>query len=345
MLNLRIAASVVCAQIACAPAIAAPKVSTEFGIDFVTIGRPGNRGAFPEERFYNNPHYQNLGSVNYRYRLSRTEITSEQWVDFANAYEPYWAAAGGSRINPGFTGGWLNPQTLNPNLPANYSIAAGAELLAVQVQWRVAAIFCNWLHNGKVNEAWAFQSGAYDVSTFGSDPNGGYTDQESRSPGARFWIPSVDEWTKGAHYDPNRYGEGMEGYWLRMGSQNEPLIPGLPENGGQTSSGDFLPGFDEQFIPVGSYAHVPGPWGVLDTSGGVQEWTETIRSGFDLRFARGSGTNNTQYANFDVIDWYSTLGGPDHARNGMRLASAVPSAPLPAMLLGAIGAAGARRRC
>lgn len=328
-----------------AAALAAPqrdRPTNDFGIDFVRIGDPGNRAARPDERFYNQ-RFENLGRVNYRYRISKTEVTAEQYVDFANAYEPYWAAAGGSRLDSGFTGGLLHAQTLDPNLPANFTITAGAEQRAVSVNWRVAATFCNWLHNGKVTEGWAFQAGAYETSTFGGDFQSGYTDQEDRTPGARFWIPSVNEWAKAAHYDPNRYGEGQAGYWLRMGRQNEPLVSGLAEDAGQTSAGDFLPGFAEQLIDVGAYLHVPGPWGVLDTSGGVQEWTETIRGsslsgqGHDgRRYVRGSYANSSLYANFDLIDWYITTGIPDVSRHGIRLASAIPS-PSAAFIVACMG--------
>ncbi|MBL0921013.1 MAG: SUMF1/EgtB/PvdO family nonheme iron enzyme [Phycisphaerales bacterium] len=303
----------------------------DFGIEFVRIGAPRNRAALPEERFYNQ-RFEDLGAVGYRYRMAKTEVTASQWVGFVNAYDPYWVAAGGSRLSSGFTGGWLSPSTLDPNQAATYAIATGAERLAVKVSWRVAATYCNWLHNGQVNEAWAFQSGAYDVSTFGGSTQDGYTDQPERSPGARFWIPNVDEWTKAAHYDPNRYGEGEEGYWLRMGSQNDPLTPGLPENGGQTNGGDFLPGFGEQFMHVGSYPHVGGPWGVLDTSGGVQEWTETVRSFHDdgvlhsgRRYVLGSQAGDSGYDDKDLIDWYFTAGGPSLERFGIRLASMIPS--------------------
>jgi len=35
------------------------------------------------------------------------------------------------------------------------------------ISWRVAAMYCNWLHNDKRNDRAAFLNGAYDVSTFG----------------------------------------------------------------------------------------------------------------------------------------------------------------------------------
>ncbi len=322
------------ALVAAAPALAGANTrpTDDYGIEFVKIGRPHNRAALASERHFND-RFENLGRVNHRYRLSRTEITATQWVDFINAYDPFWIASGGSRINPGFTGGWMiMASTLNPNSPAGYVVEAQGANVAIAVKWRVAAAFCNWLHNGKVNDEWAFQTGAYDTTTFAGNLTDGYTDQATRSPGARFWIPSVDEWVKAAHYDPSRYGEDAEGYWLRKGGQNEPLTPGLPENGGQTSAGNFLPGPDEKFLPVGIYEDIGAPWGVLDISGGVREWTETVTAFFPgsdelhtgRRFVLGSEANNTQFATDDLIDWF-TSGAPAPHRYGIRLASAIPA--------------------
>ena len=35
------------------------------------------------------------------------------------------------------------------------------------ISWRVAAMYCKWLHNDKRTDRAAFLNGAYDVSTFG----------------------------------------------------------------------------------------------------------------------------------------------------------------------------------
>ena len=77
------------------------------------------------------------------------------------------------------------------------------------VDWRTCAIFCNWLHNGKSSARSAFLSGAYDVSTFGYISSaGGFTDQLTHNAGTSYWIPTLDEWLKAAHFDPNRNGPG-----------------------------------------------------------------------------------------------------------------------------------------
>lgn len=138
-----------------------------------------------------------------------------------------------------------------------------------------------------------------------------------RSPGARYWIPSENEWVKGMYYDPHRYGEGQEGYWRYPNSSNSSPIPGLPDEGGQTNAG--IPGLS--FAPVGQYPTVQSPWGLLDGSGSQSEWTERQRSGgsrFILGSRVGFATSN------DLIDTWST-GDPVLTMRGVRLASSVPS--------------------
>lgn len=323
--------------------------TSDFGLDFARINKPGNRAALPEERYYN-LRFENLGRVNYRYRISKTEVTAAQWLDFVNAYDPYWIAAGNTRFGTALSSQWIRPANHDPSQPGDYYIVDGAANRAITTEWRIAARFVNWLHNGMVNEQWAFDTGVYDAASFGGNAQDGYTDQAERSPGARFWLPSVDEWTKAAHYDPDRYGEGQEGYWLRMGGQDAPLTPGLPEDGGQTSGGDFLPGFDEQFLDVGLYTNIDGPWGLLDTSGGVREWTETVWGYYPggevhtgERFIRGSGAGNSFYLAHDLID-RADAGLPGLQTFGVRLASAIPSPGSPILFLSIAGLRLASRR-
>lgn len=325
-----------------------PRPTDDFGHEFVRVGRPGNRAALPEERYYNQ-RFPDLGAVGYRYRVSKTEVTAGQWIDFVNAYWSHWEANGGARGDNGFASEWINQTNSVPGQNPGYVVSPGAQNRAVQVEWEVAARYANWLHNSKVNAEWAFETGAYDTSTFAPHPDGGYTHQAERSPGSRFWLPSVDEWVKAAHYDPDRYGEGLEGYWLQKGGQQTPLTPGVAGSGGQTSAGEFLPGFQERLIPVGSYPQVAGPWGVLDTSGGAVEWMETIQffSADGLRhdgkhYALGSFAGSSDYEFDDYVDAYET-GSPFLSLRGIRLASMIP-APSAALLLLAPRLAARRRR-
>src|SRR5690606_16629073 len=138
----------------------------------------------------------------YEYRMAMTEVTVGQWFELVQAYAQFHDFGGlappaftGFGISYSFAGLFIRPG-ISPNRPADMS-------------WEYAARYCNWLHNGKVNEAWAFESGVYDTSTFTFNDDGRPNHQFHRSPGARYWIPSLDEWTKAAYHDPTRYGHGQ----------------------------------------------------------------------------------------------------------------------------------------
>ncbi len=309
-----------------------PRPTDDFGHDFVKVGRPGNRDALPEERV-DNVDWPNLGGVGHRFRVARTEVTATHWLEFVNAYDQYWAAAGGSRLDSHFTSELIRPTNLNPASPPNYQILPGLERSAVTMSWYMAARYCNWLHNDKGANQESFEAGAYDTSTFGVVPGVGYFDQIEHSPGAKFWIPTLDEWTKAAYYDPNRYGDGLEGYWSSVGRQNEQLISG-PPGVGETSAGTaFPPGYDYIAIGVGAYSDIQSPWGLLDTSGGVREWTETLDNPYidpngahnPARIYRGSEAGQGDYFDQDIIDDYPfDISNPNLSPAGLRLASAIP---------------------
>jgi hypothetical protein len=64
----------------CLSGTALAQVDPLSGIDFVTIGDPGNPN-WTGGGFYNNNH----GRVDYEYRIGRFEVTTAQWVQFMNA--------------------------------------------------------------------------------------------------------------------------------------------------------------------------------------------------------------------------------------------------------------------
>lgn len=206
-----------------------------------------------------------------------------------------------------------------------WQVPAGREMNAVGgITWRTAAIYCNWLHNGKELNREAFLSGAYDVSTFGYNGNI-FTDQFARSPGATYFIPTWDEWLKAVHFDPNRYGEEQPGYWLGPHTRDG-LLGGGPPGVGAANYGQFA-GFES--IPLGAYAFTT-PWGLYDASGATGEWTESV-----FQFA----PQLEAYRIFDGSFWNSNISGVQdlvHQRgdefpsipnywNGLRIAAVVPS--------------------
>jgi sulfatase modifying factor 1 len=242
------------------------------GIDFVTIGSPGNA---PYQSANPNDFVNGRGSVGYEYRLGRFEVTTTQWVEFFNAAfdrpvddrlphlipPTFWGATG-----------------TTPNTPGGqrWAVPAGNEMRPVgNISWRMAAMYCNWLHNGKSTDRSAFLNGAYDVSTFGFTPGGIITDQAAHSPEARYWIPTLDERLKAAHYDPVKMNpDGTTGGWWQYGNGSDtPYVYG-PPGVGQANAGFFNP--SPFAIPLGAYPNVQSPWGLFDLAGGTTEWTESV---------------------------------------------------------------------
>ncbi len=288
--------------------------SQDYGFDWVTISDPGNRDTLPHEvtRY---PEMR-IGGVGYEYRMMRTEVTVEQHFEFVQAYWPHMDPY--ERLRSGFRGLWIFSATGDRDDP-RYYMSPGAEDRPSQMSFRIAARFANWLHNGKANEPWAFENGAYDTSTFGADDEGRLTDQERHHPDARVWLPTIDEMAKAAYWDPAKDG-GEGGYWLYPHSSSDVPISGLPWDGGETSAGldDSAP-----YLDVGSYPSVASPWGLLDGSGGEWEIGEDIDY---LRLAR-TRHGSKQFQDFwsweDRLDtWTSAV---DFSVYGVRFAAAVPS--------------------
>ncbi len=298
------------------------QVPPDYGIEWRTIGAPGNR--LPNEQesplSYLIPGEQPYGSVSYEYRLSRTEVTTAQWFEFVTAYAPYYT---GSSNDPRFTSYWISDVIGGPGDPVTYTMDPGTANIPAQMSWRFAARYCNWLHNNKASAQWAFETGAYDTSTFTQNPppDGSYNDQAAHSPDAKFWLPTRHEWNKGMYYDPAKNGGagGEGGYWMYPTMSDTPPTPGFPWDGGQTSAdiGDL----SAWTLPVGSYPNVQSPWGLLDGSGSAREWGEDGFAGQPIRSLFGSGANT--HPEQDRLDYtgFNLLSGI----SGIRLASTVPN--------------------
>jgi formylglycine-generating enzyme required for sulfatase activity len=306
-----------------APALAQPGPDPS-GIDFVTIGAVGNRGY---DRDDPGGFATGRGRVDYEYKIGRFEMTAGQWGEFMNAAlnrpDPIpWVEVPGE---------WPGGQT------APFSVHPSRAMQPVGgVTWRTCAVFCNWLHNNKSLDRAAFLTGAYDVSTFGYDPNGVFTDQHTRSPGARYWIPSLDEWMKAAYFDPQRQNPdgSLGGWWLYANGRDVRPRYGMPPSMGGTgeaNAGFIAPGERQFEVPLGAYAGITSPWGLFDTAGATTEYTESVyhlsNPPLDFRLVHGSA-------------WATPAGQSDATWNpggvepsvhdyayGLRIAAAVPSSP------------------
>ncbi len=296
--------------------------TTEYGIEFITIGKPNNppyAGNDPEYPGFN----AGRGSVSYEYRIGRYEITTAQWMEFVNTFstqgDEYFFFAQPSSWGATHDFSYAGPGR-RWRLDETRPDPAMSPVLGID--WRTAARFVNWLNNGKSSDPATLDYGAYDASTFTDNPDGTFNDQVAHSPGARFWIPSLDEWLKAAHFDPNRFGSDQPGWWLFSHRSDDPPVPGLPGQG-QTSASLTLGGFAEKWIPLGAYSGIVSPWGLYDTSGGATEWLEEVSDG-RFRLTDGASAGLT----IDSLD-RAALSLYTHpgmtGTSGLRLAGLIPS--------------------
>lgn len=311
-----------------APALGV-EVFTSGGLTFVGVRDAGNRGATAAEAPLWPTWAPPLGAVNHDFGIMRTNVTNAEWIEFVRAYGPYWTGSPGAFA---LTGPEIFYTGTVGGVP-QYAIGQGAERHSAEAGWRTMARFCNWLHNGKVSAPWAFENGAYDTSTFGEVVVGGITmltDQFTHHPDARYWIPTVHEYTKAAHWDPDKFGPGQGGYWLMPDGGDERLVAGPPGVG--EAAGDWWQG--EWGRPdVEMYPDTQSPWGMRDVSSTVPQFTEGLISpsvGVQ-RLDMGSRAGSTFYFASDQL---GNLSGtiPSSIR-GVRIATTIPSPASVAVLV------------
>lgn len=291
------------------------QLSLDYEDDFVVIGDPGNRDTTLEETAWFGVNGRHMGGVDYEYRLARLELTVEQHFEFVVAYLPFYGKLTGNRIGgSGFVG--ANIYSINgvAHIRGGVSPARPSDM-----SWEYLARYVNWLHHGKVVELWAFETGVYDTSTFTQNDDGTWNHQSKHFPRARYWIPTLDEWTKAAYWDPKK-DNGAGGYWKFQNSSDDEPIPGLfPEDGGERNAGD-----DPFPLDVGSYPNVKSPWGLLDMAGGEWEYTETpTRPGrLHRRWVRGTRYDEDQFGEEITFDKLGIVNSTTFfVTAGMRLAS------------------------
>jgi formylglycine-generating enzyme required for sulfatase activity len=310
-------------------------------------GNPNQSAPFP------------YGGVAYDYRIGTTEVTVAQYTAFLNAvaatdtyglYDFQFVLGVGSHgiVRNGSAGSYTYSTIFSPNYPLTY------------VTWGAAARFANWLHNGQpsgAQDATTTEDGAYTLN--GAVERGDLIDV-TRNAGARWFIPSENEWFKAAYYQPAAQGGDVDGYWLYpMRTNTTPYSdqpPGAtPDN---TRVANFLrddglangyndgyavtgsPSFSatqNYLTDVGAYSLSTSFYGTYDQGGNVAEWTEAVSGA--SRVARGgyfgSDASNLRSSMSNAHD--PTLGG---GWLGFRVASLVTVPEPDTALLAVVGAIG-----
>jgi len=264
-----------------------------FSIDFVTIGNPNNPADTTGTPIP-------AGSVSYTYNLSKYEISREM-IDKAN------------------TGGGLGI-TL-----ADLSTMGGNGTLrpASGLSWYEAAKFVNYLNvSSGSNAAYKFDSNGnfqlWSVTDLGYDSNNLY-----RNSLATFWLPSTDEWYKGAY-------SSLSGAWSNslsgrygLGISSGPVD--TTDAGGQTA------------------------WGTIGQGGNVWEWLETANDGSnnsttEMRDQRGGSWFSQANALNSSVRVEQNPFVENEYNTGFRVASVPEPSSLSLLALGGVVVALRRRR-
>jgi hypothetical protein len=193
--------------------------SMETFMEMVPVGNAGNVGDV-----MGNPGL--AGTVDYAYRIGKYEVTNAQYVAFLNAVaisDPnglYHTSMGsdprGGIERSGESGAFTYAVKIHMgDKPVNYVI------------WYHAARFCNWMHNGRpsgVQDSTTTENGAYTLTgrttvAGGTDPNHG---ANGRNAGAKYHLPSDNEWYKAAYHQPASVGGDVDDYWLYPTRSNTP---------------------------------------------------------------------------------------------------------------------------
>ncbi len=261
--------------ISCVPCVScaspASDVSYVVTIETVPVGNPGNKGDTTGTPSL-------CGAVAYKYNIGKYEVTNAQYTSFLNAVD-----AGGTnphalyKANMGSDAhGGISFDAAAPS-GSKYSTKANmANKPVTFVSWYSTLRFANWLHNDQPTDGSGTEDGAYDMS-LGIGVH--------RKKGAKWWLPSEDEWYKAAYHDKTA-GQTGRYFDYPTGTDDVPTAvtasaTGDGSAGGKGNHANFAQGADwngqdGNVTTVGTNGG-PSPYGTFDQGGNVWEWSESLR--------------------------------------------------------------------
>jgi formylglycine-generating enzyme required for sulfatase activity len=171
------------------------------------------------------------GSVSYSYKINKYPVTNCEYVEFLNAVAKTDTNGLYNEYMSGPCCGGLIRSGTNGNY--SYSIKNNYENKPVGwITWYMAARYCNWLHNNKPSgsqDSSTTENGSYDLSS--APPV-----VPSKNTGAKYYIPTEDEWYKAAFYKGNGLNSG---YWTYATQSNSaPLSVTANSSGDGIINGD-----------------------------------------------------------------------------------------------------------
>src|SRR6056297_675044 len=236
---------------------------------WVTVGHPGNASDVT-----------GFGAVDDEFPIMKFEVTVAEHTDFLNAVasrdDPHqlWQRAMGEHVITDLGQGGIRkdvPQCIvrqgSPGQWKYLPVPDWEDRPVIFVTCFSAMRYVNWIQNANWiqdgRECRDTENGVYRLAD-------GFN--ATRSPDARVWLPSEDEWYKAAYYQPESEGGPPGGYWRFPMSRMDQ--PSKAEPGSELpNAAAFSRGFGG-IVPVGSFPNARSPCGALDMGGNVWEWTE-----------------------------------------------------------------------
>ncbi len=287
-------------------------------IETVAVGDPGNN--------YDGRVMADMvtfcGNVAYAYRIGKFEVTNEQYCVFLNAvarsdsYGLYSTSMAGMPSDnlggidrSGPMGAYVYTTVANMgNKPVNW------------VSFYGASRFVNWLHNG-AQIGGSTETGAYTIT--GGGDNAGTIG--SRENGARYALPTENEWYKAAFY---KGGSTNAGYWFSA-MQSDAVATKATANGtGDISNpGANVANYANNAVwngqagltTVGSAGPLSASaYGTYDQTGNVTEWCETMLDGAN-HCIRGCNYSWSYWPNATYMNRGPSGDDYQYRTNGLRI--------------------------
>ena len=288
-------------------------------IDLISVGNTGNAA---------DTRYDPLGygSVGYGFQIGKYEISTGQYAEFLNAVAAD-DVHGLFNVDMHYCSGNItlgNPWGCNiqqTGSPGSYSYSVPSDWADRPVN------FVDFWSTGPLRQL-ATQRPAHRLPGARHHRSGDYHDIGNtalfgRNAGARFFIPTEDEWYKAAYHKNN----GATGdYWDYPTQSNSVLSNVLPDPGNHanysTGGSGYAIGPPYFRTEVGEYLNSAGPYDTFDQGGNVWEWSETAFPN-GARVLRGGGFASVD-ASLSAQQHISTFPANHFLDLGFRVAAAIP---------------------
>jgi formylglycine-generating enzyme required for sulfatase activity len=164
------------------------------------------------------------------------------------------------------------------------------------VSWFDAARVSNWLMNGALSSS-STETGAYTLvggQTSGTAP--------AVNPGARFYVPTENQWYKAAYYKGGGTSAGYWNYATQSDSAPTAVTAGSTGIGSAGSTGNSANysgsadwnSQDGNVTTVGTNGG-PSTYGAFDMSGNLLEWNDLTGAAGSSRGLRGGNWNDNAF--------------------------------------------------